>query len=101
MTQKYFKGDLVRIAADLGPSMDHFEKDCEAVVMYSYTERYGKAPNSDNQYCLFVLTDGYKGEVSWYNEDQLTFIRENAWDKLPENNVIRKIEESKLARRAA
>jgi len=75
--QKFHRGDLVRIAADLGPSMAHFEADRDAIVLYSYQDRYGGS-NTDS-YSLWV--EG-RGPVSWYYEDQLTLIRRDAVDLL-------------------
>jgi hypothetical protein len=69
--QKFKRGDVVRIADDLGPSMDHFDGKGEAaVVMGSYADEYGGENTSS--YTL-MLEDG--NEVSWYEEHQLTFIR--------------------------
>ena len=42
MTQQFFKGDLVYIAGDLGPTMTHFPKGVDAIVLYSYNEHYGE-----------------------------------------------------------
>ena len=73
--QKFNKGDLVHIAADLGEMMSHFPKDKQAIVMYSYHEKYGcgKAPEN-NQYSLHI--EGM-GESSWYYDKNLTLIATN------------------------
>ena len=39
--QKFKKGDYVRVAKDLGPSMGHFPADCDAIVIGSYKDQYG------------------------------------------------------------
>ena len=39
--QLFNKGDLVRVAEDLGNSMLHFTNDCAAIIEYSYADRYG------------------------------------------------------------
>lgn len=96
--QKFFKGDLVRIAKDLGPSMSHFEKDCEAVVMYTYAEAYGPGRRNETQYSLVLLPSG--AQVSWYDEDQLTLIEGDGFMKLPKNNYDRRVEEARRARNA-
>lgn len=70
MTQKFKRGDLVRIADDLGPMMDHFKKGCDAIVIASYNDQYGGGNTED--YTVFIEKSG---EVSWYHESQLTFIR--------------------------
>ena len=41
MMQKFKKGDMVRVAKDLGPYMSHFTGDCEAIVMGSYADLFG------------------------------------------------------------
>lgn len=70
-TQKYKRGDMVRIAKDLGPSMSHFEADQDAIVMGSYRDQFG-GDNVDS-YTVMLCESG--GETSWYYEHQLTFIR--------------------------
>ncbi len=67
--QKFPNGSRVRIADDLGQSMSHFESGKDATICYTYAHAYG----GDNCkiYCLDI--DGV-GEVSWYNESQLTAI---------------------------
>ena len=69
--QKFHRGDVVHIAADLGPSMCHFVGDQDAVVMGSYADRFGG--NSHDHYTLLFLDTG--DEVSWYYDSQLTFLR--------------------------
>ena len=98
MTQKFFKGDLVQVG-EMPPHMSHFYGDCKAIVIGSYTEQYGKGPRSDKQYTLFILKRGDQGEVSWYQEDQLTLIEEDRFDLLPEGNVHRRAWEEKQQRK--
>jgi hypothetical protein len=69
--QKFKRGDLVRIAKDLGPSMTHFESDQDAIVMGSYRDQYG-GDHKVNDYTI-MFDNG--GEVSWYHTHQLTFIK--------------------------
>ena len=75
--QKFNKGDHVQIAKDLGQNMSHFTSDCEAIVMYTYNEKYGGG-NIDS-YCLHIKGSG---KVSWYHEHQLELIEENRLDLL-------------------
>lgn len=97
MTQKFFRGDLVRIADDLGYSMSHFDKGCDAVVMYTYAEQYDGGRRNEKQYCLYILPNG--GESSWYDEEQLTLVSPNdGWKKLPKNHIFRRNEEARNAR---
>ena len=67
--QKYHKGDLVRVAKDL----------CDAIVMYTYKERYGGDSRQEKSYCIHIKG---KGQTSWYNEQQLELIERNRLDLL-------------------
>lgn len=96
MTQKFFRGDLVRIADDLGPSMSHFESGVDAVVIASYAEQYGGNASGETKFTLYILPN--IGEVSWYNEEQLTLISEDGWKKLPSNHIVRRNAGAKMAR---
>ena len=97
MSQKFFLGDRVRIAKDLGASMSHFQKDCEAIVMYSYAEQYdsSSAKNAD-QFSLYILPN--RGETSWYYANQLELIEPDRLDLLPKSHIARKNLEAKQAR---
>lgn len=61
--------DHVRIADDLGYSMSHFTKGCEAIVQYSYFDCYGHG--SKTEYSVLIKD---RGSCSWYSEHQLTLI---------------------------
>ena len=69
--QKFYEGDLVKIADDLGHGMDHFEKGCEAIVVYS------KLHEIHHKYGLRIK--GGRGGA-WYKEHQLTLIKERQID---------------------
>ena len=74
--QKFPRGTRVRIANDLGSMMDHFPgKGCNATVMYTHTHAFNARnyPAGVKSYCLDI--DDY-GEVSWYEEHQLTEIQD-------------------------
>ena len=75
--QKFKKGDLVRIAKDLGPSMSHFQSDCDAIIIGSYADKY-RGDNTDS----YTLHLKGRGQVSWYEEHQLTLIKPNCIDLL-------------------
>lgn len=75
--QKFNKGDWVRVAKDLGPSMSHFTSDCEAIVIGSYADQYGGS--DQNSYTLHLKG---RGECSWYCGNQLTLIESRRMDKL-------------------
>jgi hypothetical protein len=72
--QKYRKYDHVRVAADLGPYMSHFQSGCEAIVIASYKDQFGGTPSDRHQYTIHIKGSG---EVSWYNEAQLELIGHN------------------------
>ena len=99
MTQKFFKGDLVQVS-EMPLHMDHFDGNCKAIVIATYTEQHGRSPRSDKQYTLFILKRGERGEVSWYDEDQLTLIEPDRFDLLPASNPHRKVWEAKKQRDA-
>lgn len=68
--QKYAPGTRVKIANDLGESMSHFPAGKLATVQCTYAHAYQCTDaNSLRQYRLDV--DG-EGNVSWYDEAQLT-----------------------------
>ena len=85
--QKFFEGDLVRVAKDLGPTMFHFPCDQEAVVIGSYADKYGgRDEDHTREYAIYLLE--HDDEVSWYWENQLELIRPNAYDRLPDNHPL-------------
>ena len=77
--QKYHKGDLVRVAKDLGALMAHFPSDRDAIVEHSYNDEYGGGEEQSHDYCVY-----FKGEggVSWYKEHQLELLEPNRLDLL-------------------
>lgn len=77
--QKFHRGDLVRIAKDLGPSMSHFTADCDAIVVGSFADRFG-----GNDHESYTLHLNGRGESSWYQGSQLTMIEPGRVDKLKE-----------------
>ena len=71
-TQKFWHGDLVRVADDLGSHMSHFESGCDAIVQYSYADMYG---GDDISSYSLLFKNG--NSSSWYEENQLTLLKEN------------------------
>lgn len=68
--QKYLPGTRVKIASDLGRPMSHFPCNKKATVKYTYAHAFRSTDERKlASYCLDV--DGI-GEVSWYEEWQLT-----------------------------
>lgn len=93
--REYRHGDLVRIADDLGPHKIHFEKGCEAIIDYSYAERYG-GDDRDSYAVIFPETGN---RVSWYQGGELTFIRhvgQAAIDRIMAERIIRETSETSL-----
>jgi hypothetical protein len=93
--QKFFKGDLVQVADDLGMSMRHFDKGCKAIVIGTYAEICSDDNDVDN-YRLYILPN--RGSVAWYHTHQLTLIEPNRYDLLPKNNRTRLNWEAQQAR---
>jgi len=93
--QKFFKGDLVQVG-EMPIYMRHFDGNCKAIVLYTYEELYGRSGDKRQQYSLHLLPS--RGEVSWYEEDQLTLIEPERFDLLPKSSVHRKVWEANKAR---
>ncbi len=70
--QKYHNGDLVRVADDLGPTMKHFRSGCDAIVVGSYKDEYGRASWDDSREPIYTLWMQGRGTSAWYYEHQLT-----------------------------
>ena len=87
--QKFKKGDYVHVAKDLGPMMSHFKKDCDAIVMYSYAEKYGGDKEQDHEYCIYVKGEG---ETSWYHDSNLKLIKRNQMPLLAKWEAKKRVE---------
>ena len=68
--QKFKRGDVVHITANLGQSMSHFVNDKDVVIEYSYAEKYGGG--NIKSYSVMFLDTG--NTCAWYEEHQLTFL---------------------------
>lgn len=66
---RFYSGDYVRVAKDLGRSMSHFQSDCDAVVIGSYGDRFGGEDH--NSYTIHIRG---RGQVSWYYGEQLELL---------------------------
>lgn len=97
MEQKFKTGNLVRVAEDLGPMMDHFPGEGkEAFIEYSYYEKFGG--NQDTMPCYSLLFKNGRS-VAWYDEDQLTLIDEGGehfLTEIKEKRALKDAEESDL-----
>lgn len=74
---RFNRGDLVHIAADLGPHMPHFTSDVDAIIIGSYADQFG----GNDHDSLTVYIKG-QGETSWYCSHQLTLLKPNRLDLL-------------------
>lgn len=72
--QKFFAGDRVRVADDLGPSRRHFRAGGEALVEYSYYDKYGGSGSGRDKQTFSLLLMPEMASCSWYYEDDLTLI---------------------------
>jgi len=75
--QKFNKGDKVRVADDLGPTMKHFQSGMDAIVIGSYKDKYG----GDDTESYTIHIEG-RGTCSWYYEHQLTLIEKGCYQEL-------------------
>lgn len=97
MTQKFFVGDLVYVAEDLGISMAHFESGQKAIVQFSYADQYGDSSNhGDKEFSLYLLKA--KRSVAWYHEHQLSLIEPDRFDLLPDSSIIKRNHIAKMNR---
>ncbi len=74
-TQKFFRGQRVRVSSKMPLCMRHFECGCEAIVRNSYSDHYGPR-DGEEEYGLLLLTEK-PHHVSWYMENQLELICDN------------------------
>jgi len=70
LKQKFRRGNLVRIADDLGESMSHFTNGCNAIIIGTYSQLHGGF-DIDSYQIMFPETGD---TCAWYNEWQLTLI---------------------------
>ena len=90
MDRPFVRGDWVHINAKKMPkSMRHFESGVDAIVVYTYADRYGEnerqregdayfkllQENFPYEYCLLLMTtDRVPYTWGWYPHDVLDFI---------------------------
>ena len=74
VTPKYARGSKVAVCKEMPASMSHFESGFNAIVEYTYAQKYG-GDNVDS-YSLIVLNEKDEpiNSISWYYENQLTLI---------------------------
>lgn len=87
--QKFKRGDVVHIAADLGQYMSHFTADKDAIIMGSYRDQFGG--NNVSSYTVMFCDNGRTS--SWYEEHQLTLIRHGGNEEIEKVSAERKARE--------
>tara|TARA_R110002020_G_scaffold472646_1_gene701003 strand:- start:176 stop:739 length:564 start_codon:yes stop_codon:yes gene_type:complete len=107
MKQKFKRGNLVRIAKELGSTMKHFKNDKDAIIVGSYSDLWGGSGN--NKYAI-MFEDG--NTSSWYEESQLTLLgkggehlleeAQNRGNKISKNNtdfnfIVNEIDEGNVS----
>lgn len=79
MAQKFKRGERVYITNKMPIYMRHFHHGCDAIVCYTYKQKYGGGKEEEKEYCLLILNpDGtVYGGSSWYEENQLSIVDSN------------------------
>lgn len=72
LKQKFKRGNLVRLAKDLGISKAHIESECLAIVLGSYGDIY----NSHNIYEYKIMFPLTGSTSAWYDQEDLTLVEE-------------------------
>jgi hypothetical protein len=78
---KFKRGNLVRIDDDLGESMAHFEKGCDAIINSVHKAHGDYIDENNNRYTEYrydyeVMFPDTGNIAAWYYENQLTLIDE-------------------------
>ena len=93
--EKFKRGDVVHVPAEMPENMRHFPCDADGVVIGS-GQQYNAERNGSYQYT--ILFEEY-GETSWYQEGLLTFIRHGGQDEIDRIKALiaaREIQESDM-----
>ena len=78
--QKFKVGTFVHVAKDLGSMMSHFENNVDAIIGYTYAQKYGGTDNKS--YSLYLIKNGkVYNSVAWYEEHQLTALPAQDYDE--------------------
>lgn len=78
MTQKFKRGDKVKVADEMPEWMSHFDAGMEAYIVGSYADQYGGGKSNQKEYTILYQPKWLKGKwstTSWYDECQLTLIK--------------------------
>jgi hypothetical protein len=85
MTQNFHRGDLVMVKGG--------HRDGEALVIGSYADQYGPGGYRPHEtYTLLFTDDG--SEISWFDDEQLTMIRQAEKDAI---TVVKERREKQIA----
>lgn len=72
--QKFPIHSFVRVGDDLGPSMEHFDKNFDAIVAGSSSQLIANSGETD-RYEVYKVEDGKAvSRICWYKENQLTLL---------------------------
>lgn len=76
-TQKYKRGQRVKVADKMPSHMAHFEAGVEAIIEYTYAQKFWG--DDVDSYSIIVLDNNGNpiGSIAWYHEDQLTLLDED------------------------
>jgi len=67
---KYKTGQRVHIKKELDSGMGHFPSDVDAIIEYTYAQKYGG--DDHKRYSVIILVpDGTDYSCAWYNEYDL------------------------------
>jgi len=75
--QKFKRGSRVHVCKDMPSYMNHFESNFDAIVEYTYAQKYGG--KDIDSYALIVLNDAGTpvNSVAWYEENQLSLLNDD------------------------
>ncbi len=75
--QKFKRGQRVHVCKDMPLWMSHFGGDFDAIVQYTYAQKYHG--DDIDSYSVIILDATGKpiNSVAWYNEYQLTLLDED------------------------
>ena len=76
-TQKFKRGSKVHICKDMPKNMSHFKSGFDAIVEYSYAQKYGT--DDIKKYAVIELSEFGQpiGSNAWYHKDLLTLLDNN------------------------